>query len=248
MKTKKSTYNAEKENAVFAKKLRKIAKEKGITQQALADFIGEQTGETITRQSVGQWFIGATCPPLRTVPLIAEFFGVSTDYLLTETETKSPDVNIQAIREYTRLSEEAAEKLHKIGLRNKITANSDTLSELIENEDFEYFLALLAAKMCNDNNSNKQIETGNARINIKVSALAEYEIGRSISEISTQMKDSYQKKYETVDERQDRLFKMKMYDLAEGLYKENRITEQEYQKIIAEYDSGNFEYEIGRKV
>ncbi len=111
MKTKKSTYNENKENAVFAKKLRQIAKEEGVTQQALADYIGKQTGETITRQSVGQWFIGATCPPLRTVPLIAEFFGVSTDYLLTETETKSPDVNIQALCEYTGLSEKSIRNL-----------------------------------------------------------------------------------------------------------------------------------------
>lgn len=189
----------------------------------------------------------AECP-ISTIVKMAEYYGVSTDYLLGLQKKPSNTPNVIAVTEYTELSPEATEKLHNIGLRNKATANSDTLSELIENEDFEYFLALLAAKMCEDNNSNKQVETGNARINIKVSALTEYEIGRIISEISTQMKDNYQKKYDTVDERQERIFRRKMYGFADGLYKENRITEEEYKKVIAEYDKGNFEYGIGRKV
>lgn len=134
MKTKKSTYNEDKENAVFAKKLRQIAKEEGVTQQALADYIVKQTGETITRQSVGQWFIGATCPPLRTVPLIAEFFGVSTDYLLTETEIKTPDVNIQALCEYTGLSEKSIRNLSEMkesGVKTNLLLENIIIEDII---------------------------------------------------------------------------------------------------------------------
>lgn len=232
---------------IFSERLEELTERKKDTDYKLSDKQqAEQMGipyPTFTKYKNNT----AECP-ISTVVKIARYYNVSTDYLLGLQREPTNDPDVIAVTEYTALSKEAAEKLNQISLRNKATANIDTLSVMIENEDFEYFLALLAAKMCNDNNSNEQIKTGNARINIKISALTEYEIGRIISEISTQMKDNYQRKYKTVDERQERLFRMKMYDFAESLYKENRITEQEYGQIIAEYDKGNFEYGLGRKV
>lgn len=188
----------------------------------------------------------AECP-ISTIVKIARYYNVSTDYLLGLQREPTNDPNVTTVTEYTALSKEAAEKLNRIGLRNKATANSDTLSAMIEDEDFEYFLALLSAKMC-DYDSTESIYTGNALIKIKVSSLTNYEIGQSISEISTRMKDKFIEKYKTVDERQEYLFHQKMYSFAEGLLKEHRITEQEYNQIIAEYDKGNFEYGLGRKV
>ncbi len=137
MGNKKTTYNADKENAVFAKKLRKIAKEKGATQQSLADYIGKLTGESITRQSVGQWFIGATCPPLRTVPLIANFFGVSTDYLLTETETKTSDEIIRAAVDNLGISEKSAENIRAI------TQSGGNVDTILERDEFNKIVELL---------------------------------------------------------------------------------------------------------
>lgn len=96
--------------------------------------------------------------------------------------------------------------------------------------------------MCTDNNLTKTVDVGNARIEIKTSDLNDYGIEKNISEISSRMKDKFLKKYKTVDERQEYLFRQKMYGFAEGLLRKNRITEQEYNQIIAEYDKGNFEY------
>lgn len=135
MGNKKTIYNADKENTIFAKKLRELSKAKGITQQALADYIGEHTGETITRQSVGQWFIGSTCPSLRVVPLIAQFFGVSTDYLLTETKTKTPDEKIRAAVDDMGISEKSVENIRAItasGLKADLLLESEQFSDILK--------------------------------------------------------------------------------------------------------------------
>ncbi len=227
---------------IFAKRLVNLREKNGITQQALADDLG------ITRQSLSLYENAERTINIDLLVKVSKYFDVSNDYLLGLQKEPTNDPNVTAVTEYTSLSKEAVEKLNRIGLRNKATANSDTLSAMIEDEDFEYFLALLSAKMCTDNNSIKSIYTGNARMEIKVSSLTNYEIGQSISEISTRMKDKFIEKYKTVDERQEYLFHQKMYSLAESLLKENRITEQEYNRIIDEYDKGNFEYEIRRKV
>ena len=75
-------FNEEKENAIFAVRLRELFEVKKATHNELADFIKAKTGDSITRQAVGQWCNGNTCPNLKTVPFIADFFNVSADYLL----------------------------------------------------------------------------------------------------------------------------------------------------------------------
>ena len=111
MSAKRTMYNEDKANAVFAVKIRKLFEENGKTHNSLAEFIEQRTGESVTRQAVGQWCNGNTCPNLRIVPIIAEFFGVSTDYLLTDTEIKTADIERKAVCEYTGLSERALESL-----------------------------------------------------------------------------------------------------------------------------------------
>lgn len=131
MKNEKKTCNLDKENATFAVKLRILVNERGTTQQALTDYVNSRTGETLTRQSVGQWIIGASCPPLRTVPIIAEYFGVSTDYLLTDTTTRTTNPKIKSAAVLTGLSENAIEALQIIKARgeNEITAAVNYLLE-----------------------------------------------------------------------------------------------------------------------
>ena len=226
---------------VFAERLGILRTKQNLSQQQLAEEIN------INRETIAKYETVKRIPSYEHLTKFAKHFHVSTDYLLGLQKEPTNDPDVIAVTEYTALSREAAEKLHEIGLHNKSTANSDTLSVLIEDVDFKYFLALLSAKMYDDN-STQRIVTGNAQIQIKVSSLTNYEIGQSIAEISTRMKDKFEEKYKTVDERQEYLFHQEMYRLAEGLLKENRITEQEYNQIIAEYDNGNFEYGLGRKV
>ena len=114
MKTNRNTFTEEKANSIFATKLRKLFAESGKTHGNLADYIEQRTGDSVTRQAIGQWCNGNTSPNLKTVPLIADFFSVSVDYLLTETAIKTTNPDVKAVCEYTGLSETACRNLHTL--------------------------------------------------------------------------------------------------------------------------------------
>lgn len=66
-------------------------------------------------------------PPLRTIPIIAKFFNVSTDYLLTETLVQNPEADVISVCEYTGFSEKAV--LFLKSLQSRATGE-DTSPEL----------------------------------------------------------------------------------------------------------------------
>lgn len=109
----KNEFNAEKENAIFAKKLRILFDERKVTQQTLVDYIEAETGKSPTRQTVSMWLHGNS-PDIKTIPIIAKFFGVTTDYLLTDTEVRTTDTDLSAICKFTGLSEKTIAHLRTL--------------------------------------------------------------------------------------------------------------------------------------
>lgn len=60
----------------IADKILKLRKEKGLSQEALAEALG------VSRQSVSKWESGAALPDTDKIIAMSELFGVSTDYIL----------------------------------------------------------------------------------------------------------------------------------------------------------------------
>ncbi|MCQ2538279.1 MAG: helix-turn-helix domain-containing protein [Lachnospiraceae bacterium] len=73
------------------------------------DYIGRQIGKS--KSSLSYYLSGDTFPDLDTLVRIAEFFDVSTDYLLGLTEVRSPVVGLQQTCEYTGFSEKEVNSL-----------------------------------------------------------------------------------------------------------------------------------------
>lgn len=107
-------------NSPFASRLRELLEERNITQPVLAEAIG------VSRQSVGQWKDGKTVPDILDLRKIAVFFGVSTDYLLCQTDVASTDDRVRTMHELTGLSEAAINRL--VNLK----AAADLVSDLKE--------------------------------------------------------------------------------------------------------------------
>lgn len=70
-------------NKAFPTAMRKLMEQKGTTQNELADYLQK------TRQSVSYYCDGSSSPDWETIAKIADFFDVSTDYLLGRTEDPS---------------------------------------------------------------------------------------------------------------------------------------------------------------
>ena len=67
-------------NAMLSKKLKQLRKEQKLTQRKLAARFG------VTQQAIAKWEAGQALPEPETIPRIAKFFGVTTDYLFDMTE------------------------------------------------------------------------------------------------------------------------------------------------------------------
>ena len=70
----------------IAKNITDLRKRKGITQEQLAGAL------CISPQAVSKWETGTSSPDVQTLPLIADFFGVSIDYLFYGLEVSYDEI------------------------------------------------------------------------------------------------------------------------------------------------------------
>ena len=70
-------------NIYFRENLRRLRRERDLTQEALADFLG------VSFQAVSKWERGESYPDFELLPVIADFFSVSTDDLLGVDKAKN---------------------------------------------------------------------------------------------------------------------------------------------------------------
>ena len=93
---------------VFAQRLRTLMKERGVTQDILAEKAG------CSRQAVSQYMDGSSAPNVDKLLSIAEYFSVSTDYLLGLSGTPTNDKDLRFVCDYTGLSETAVATLRNL--------------------------------------------------------------------------------------------------------------------------------------
>lgn len=71
-----------------------------ITRSDLAEYLG------VSSVAIGQYYNGDALPSMDNLIKIAQYFNVSTDYLLGLTDVKSTDADLKRTCEYTGLSED----------------------------------------------------------------------------------------------------------------------------------------------
>lgn len=86
-------------NSLFSSRLRDLLNKINISMQALSVEIG------VSRQAISQYCDGSTVPNADKLLKIADYFGVSLDYLVGRTDTPTTDMALRAVCDYTGLSE-----------------------------------------------------------------------------------------------------------------------------------------------
>lgn len=87
--------------------------DKDLFKKRLIELRGERSRHSVAKdlflkdQTLEKYEKGDTLPNIEKAAEIAQYFGVSTDYLLGLSDVQSPDTDIQAICKYTGLSEKA---------------------------------------------------------------------------------------------------------------------------------------------
>lgn len=72
-------------NIYFSENIKRLRKERDLTQEALAEFLG------VSFQAVSKWERGESYPDMELLPTIANFFSVSTDDLLGVDKAKNEE-------------------------------------------------------------------------------------------------------------------------------------------------------------
>lgn len=89
----------------FAQRLKALRKERGITQQQLADGVGISKGGLSYYENAGR------TPDISILERFADYFGVTTDYLLGRTNAQTKKAKLQAVCNHTGLSDKAVNLL-----------------------------------------------------------------------------------------------------------------------------------------
>jgi len=110
----------EEYNNPFASRLRELMEIQGINQQTLADHIG------VTRQAVSVYSLGISLPDIEKFEKIADYFDVSTEYLLGRSDVKRANIAKQAISETLQLSEVAIDKINGLQKEYRLEQNLET--------------------------------------------------------------------------------------------------------------------------
>lgn len=125
-------------DTTFSKKLTALlddAKAKsGTVQKDVAEKIG------VSRQALGKWAHGETVPDILDLKKLSEYFNVSADYLIGTSDVPSLDTNVQAVCDYTGLSEKAINEIRcftEVGSNERNYNYAKILSDFIENNGIE---------------------------------------------------------------------------------------------------------------
>lgn len=113
----------DKANTRLAKRLQALITD----SQALAKHLG------CSIQAVNQYKQGTAFPKVGNLIKIADYYNISVDYLFGITDTKTRNTDVQAVVEYTGLSEDSVKRLHELKGMG-ITETLGVLDFLIEDE------------------------------------------------------------------------------------------------------------------
>lgn len=100
--------------ATFADTITTLREERNKKRQKVADDLG------ISRASLEYYEKGKRKPDIEILAKLADYYDVSTDYLLGRTTAKTTDKNLQFVCNYLGLTEKAVEMLHASQQKAKI--------------------------------------------------------------------------------------------------------------------------------
>ncbi|MBQ9733758.1 MAG: helix-turn-helix transcriptional regulator [Clostridia bacterium] len=124
-------------NDPFPTRLRALMAETNITQEELCNVLNVKS-----RQSVTGYTDGSTIPTIDKIVALADYFGVSADYLLGLAEEKTRNTELRSVCEFTGLSERAINVIKSLKpQREGVPARHlELLNNIVSSESFKVFL------------------------------------------------------------------------------------------------------------
>jgi len=144
-------------NSPLNSRIRDLLKDKNIKPDDFANVLGVST------EAVRLWCAGYARPDIDKLLFIANYFNVSVNYLLGQTDSQSTEADIQAIGDYTGLNDEAIQKLHEF----EIKKNDDSV--------YKYSLEFINVFLSHNHTFNLLLEVASYIDSVKMTAYIEKE-------------------------------------------------------------------------
>lgn len=139
-------------NCGFATRLRELRTGAEISQAALAKELG------IVKSTLGLYETGDTVPDARTLCAIANYFEVSSDWLLGLSSVKERDADLQAICSTTGLSPEAVSLLSSAGKDSYGNMLINAIAEdITSREEWQRLIVLASAALMAADGANGEL-------------------------------------------------------------------------------------------
>lgn len=165
-------------------------------------------------------------PTMEQLYLYADQFNVSIDYLTGRTAVLDSDMRY--ICEYTGLSEKAIKNLKILNERNRATWEMNVTNDILSSKDFMELIFYATHALTE---GDHEIEDGLFKTTKKI-------LGKTqVASIFQTILDRISEKYESAP---DYRF---MYAIAYDLYDNGKLTEEQLEQVIKEYDQGNFDFD-----
>ena len=162
----------------------------------------------IPEQTFRKYVNGISDCSLSNLTKIAKYYNVSTDYLLGLAKEPTSDKDLNAVCEYTGLTEKAILTLVALKEKSDSRAYIDLLSCIISNENFVYLLGLLEGYIVPSKES-VSAEFSMSRADINYKDLCLFATNNTIRDILDDVSGEFTQKHKTTDERLDILFEKK---------------------------------------
>lgn len=207
----------------YGENFKKLRETKGLTQNQLYNEIH------ISDKSISLIEKEQRVPTIEQINIYCEYFNVSLDYLTGRTKIANP--TNQMISDYTGLSDKAIDTLIEFKEENKATWYGDTINSILENIHF-CSIVIELTHLATSHNLDQKIDQFKYLVTKK--EILETILNKQFS----LMIDSIVKEYEP---RKENAWYRMCYELALGEYQKGKLTDEQYQQILNEFNEGNFE-------
>lgn len=207
----KKFIEVKKDAPIYAKRIATIMNEKGWSQKDLSE---RCKGEiSVSEGTITGWLQGVngkyTEPRIKALNEVAKVLGVSLDYLLGNTHIKTTSPTVQAVGQYTGLSDKAIEMLRMLKEKQEYRAYIDLLSCIISDSDFEYLLGLLEGYISPHQESiSANFSMSRADINYK--DLCIFAANSALRNILDSISEDFLTQFKTTEERLEDYYDVKL--------------------------------------
>lgn len=116
--------------ATTGQRIRELRKEQGLNLADLADVLNKRYDTDVLESSMSMYENDKRLPPVETLRSIANYFGVSTDWLMCRSDIRNPDMQLAALN-YPAEVHEFARTLTQMPnyLRRQVIEYADVAAE-----------------------------------------------------------------------------------------------------------------------